>query len=938
MGIYNISETAFAGLQVAQAVMLVTSQNVAGSSVAGFNKRTVNTTLDALAPNSLVLNGTSFAVDGFTRSYSSLIGSQLLTQQATSSYSDALVQYTQSIDSLVSDQNTGLTSALTTFFNSMGTYAADPTSKTAAAAITASANNVASRLNGVATIADTLLSNSKSGLTDTVRQVNTLLPELASINAKITAGTSPGNTAPSADLMDERDRILTSLQKLVGGQSLINGDGTATQLVNGIPLVERAVANTMTISSDQTAIGVKFNSKDSLGNPNGQTLQTINGGQAGALLQVINGFVPSIQQRLNSIAIGLVKVANSAGQTNGQGSATNVPIFGFKVGNSVFASLKAGSTDPTGSLPNITSDEDLTNFYNSLKNVISSPLLSGNTTVGSFSKVSSIFADVTKAAPNSYTLSQVMDVNGNPTNQIKLTPNPVNGIQGQSQTVSIANGVLGASQSINFSQYGIAVNVNNPANYVSTGIIGLYSGQAIGNQNITSVSSGPTATTGSYQIAAGATPGSIKLTGPNGYVSSDVSLANGAAGGQLIKFGNGVQIELADNGAGDSAATIANQLSGTTFTVGMHAGNTVTPTFTAGTASTHAVDAYNLSSLSLVSGDSVKIGSVTFTANGNISGTTLATEFAAYLSNGTQPTGTNGAFTNSYLGGTGHDIANWTGTPTDNGSGMLTLSATGVGTTVDLGAGTVMYNGKATVSAIAANANTQPGNYQLSSSGGNLTVSANINGSPISQTIALSDIAANSSQTINFGDLGISLTVNNGNMLLSAQTLALQLEGLSPTNQISIAPGIDTGLDLATSLNNQTFSVTGQTNSALTYGLTAENFVSLAPADPSGYMNGTTPYITSAAANAVSSMNSVFGNAVANLVSDVGTKVSIWKNNQKADSAVLSNLQSQSSSISGVNLDEEAANLLKYQQLYSASSKVLQVGNQMFTTLLGIMN
>ena len=761
MGIYNISETAFAGLQVAQAGLLVTSQNVTGSSVAGFDKRTVNTTLDALAPNSLVLNGTSFAVDGFTRSYSSLIGSQLLTQQATSSYSDTLVQYTQSIDSLVSDQNTGLTSALTTFFNAMGTYAADPTSKTAAAAITASANNVASRLNGVATIADTLLSNSKSGLTDTVKQVNTLLPELAAINAKITAGTSPGNTAPSADLLDERDRILTSLQKLVGGQSLINGDGTATQLVNGIPLVERAVANTLTISSDQTAIGVKFNSKDSLGNPNGQTLQTIDGGQAGALLQVINGFVPSIQQRLNSIAIGLVKVANSAGQTNGQGSATNVPIFGFKVGNSVFASLQAGSTDPTGALPNITSDEDLTNFYNSLKNVISSPLLSGNTTIGSFSKVSSIFADVTKAAPNSYTLSQVMDANGKPTNQVKLTPNLVNGVQGPSQTVSISNGTLAASQSINFSQYGIAINVNNPANYVSTGIIGLYAGQSIGNQNITSVASGPTATMGSYQIVAGATPGSVKLTGPNNYVSPDVALANGAAGGQLIKFSNGIQIELADNGAGDTATAIANQLGGTTFTVGMHAGNTVTPTFTAGTASTHATDAYNLSSLSLVSGDSVKIGSVTFTAgSGGISGTTLATEFAAYLSNGTQPSVTDGLFTNSYVGGTSHDIAGWTGTPTDNGSGTLTLSATGLGTTADLGAGTVMYSGKATVSAITANTTTQPGTYQLSSAGGNLTLSANINGSPISQTIALANIAANSSQTINFGNLGISLSIN----------------------------------------------------------------------------------------------------------------------------------------------------------------------------------
>jgi flagellar hook-associated protein 1 FlgK len=175
-------------------------------------------------------------------------------------------------------------------------------------------------------------------------------------------------------------------------------------------------------------------------------------------------------------------------------------------------------------------------------------------------------------------------------------------------------------------------------------------------------------------------------------------------------------------------------------------------------------------------------------------------------------------------------------------------------------------------------------------------------------------------------------------MDLSAQALALQLAGSAPSNQLVIAPGIDTGLDITSSLNNQTFNVTGQTNSALTYGLTAENFVSLAPSDPGGYMNGTTPYISSAAANTVAGMYSVFGNAVANLVSDVGTKVSTWKNNQKADTAVLNNLKSQSNSISGVNLDEEAANLLKYQQLYSASSKVLQVGNQMFSTLLAIMN
>jgi len=77
---------------------------------------------------------------------------------------------------------------------------------------------------------------------------------------------------------------------------------------------------------------------------------------------------------------------------------------------------------------------------------------------------------------------------------------------------------------------------------------------------------------------------------------------------------------------------------------------------------------------------------------------------------------------------------------------------------------------------------------------------------------------------------------------------------------------------------------------------------------------------------------------VADLVTDVGVQVATLKNTQKANYTVLANLKDQRDQLSGVNLDEEAANLLKYQQLYSASTKILQTGNQMFNTLLAIMN
>ena len=40
--------------------------------------------------------------------------------------------------------------------------------------------------------------------------------------------------------------------------------------------------------------------------------------------------------------------------------------------------------------------------------------------------------------------------------------------------------------------------------------------------------------------------------------------------------------------------------------------------------------------------------------------------------------------------------------------------------------------------------------------------------------------------------------------------------------------------------------------------------------------------------------------------------------------------------ITGVSLDEEAANLVKYQHTYQASAKVIQAAEEMFRTLINI--
>jgi len=55
---------------------------------------------------------------------------------------------------------------------------------------------------------------------------------------------------------------------------------------------------------------------------------------------------------------------------------------------------------------------------------------------------------------------------------------------------------------------------------------------------------------------------------------------------------------------------------------------------------------------------------------------------------------------------------------------------------------------------------------------------------------------------------------------------------------------------------------------------------------------------------------------------------------QTAQSAVNSQAQTNLQSVSGVNLDQEAANLLQWQQAYQASAQALSVANTLFTSLL----
>jgi flagellar hook-associated protein 1 FlgK len=77
-----------------------------------------------------------------------------------------------------------------------------------------------------------------------------------------------------------------------------------------------------------------------------------------------------------------------------------------------------------------------------------------------------------------------------------------------------------------------------------------------------------------------------------------------------------------------------------------------------------------------------------------------------------------------------------------------------------------------------------------------------------------------------------------------------------------------------------------------------------------------------------------FQGAYGQLASAVGNTGREMEIASQAQDAIAARAKEAQESLSGVNLDEEAANLLRYQQAYQAAAKTIQIAATLFETIL----
>jgi flagellar hook-associated protein 1 FlgK len=73
------------------------------------------------------------------------------------------------------------------------------------------------------------------------------------------------------------------------------------------------------------------------------------------------------------------------------------------------------------------------------------------------------------------------------------------------------------------------------------------------------------------------------------------------------------------------------------------------------------------------------------------------------------------------------------------------------------------------------------------------------------------------------------------------------------------------------------------------------------------------------------------------MVADLGQQVSLRQARQEGFAHAMTQLENQRDAVSGVDLNDEAANLLMFQQLFQSMSKYISVSNQAQQTLFNVI-
>lgn len=916
----NIFSASLSGLNAAMYGMNTTQNNIANASTPGYTREQV--TLSAQANTSS--SGSGFVgqgvnVSGVVRLYDQFLTGQVLQQQSQASYLNSYLTSVTQVDNLVSNSTSGISTAMQGVFDAVNGLANNPGSiparQTVLSSAQAAVNSFQSMGQGLASISTSL----NGQISSSVQQINTFATQIATLNTNIQAAIAMGNGQQPNALLDQRDNLISQLNKQVGVISQQQPDGSVSVFVgSGQALVVGNKAMTLQVvqnPSDPSKVDVAY-----LNNGKSATIQqsSLQGGNLGAYMVFRD---QSLQPALNSLGLVALGLANNINQQNQMGQDMNgaagaalMSIAGPLVSAGAANTGTGGVTATIASVSAMTASDyqlkfDGTNY--TLTRLSDNTVTQLGATVPLTKLVDGL--TVTAAAGMAAGDSFLIRPTANAASSIAMATNdpskvaaalPYNGVASINAKNGTMTAPLGALTTATVDNLGTAASTDSVT----------VDGKMLFTATLPAHTAGNLITAANLDTAwaafAAANPG-YSLTGTFAGGNAQITKADGTAilVNETLTPGTGATMtSLAGTGVGFTSTTPSNltsKIAGITVNTpgNPNLSKPVVITFTGAATYTVTGAVPAVAGPQTYTAPSISYNGWTMQMSG--APAPVAGDVFSIGANSGAATVSNGSYNMSpvsinFTSATAYNVVEMTGTPpvpVTLGSGLIPPA---VG-----GSSTVSYNGWTTqITGTPATGDTF--NIAKGSSATTLMVtpaSTNTGGGAISG-------GAFSVQpfTIMFNNPATSYTVSGATPAPVPNpvpyTAGQNISYNGWTVQVTGTPVAGDVFNVAPNTNG-----TGDNRNALLLaGLQSQNLMS----------NGTT------------TLQGQFGQ----MIGAIGAKTNELTTTSAAQTTMVAQTVAAQQSVSGVNLDEEAANLLQYQRAYQASAKAMQIANTMFDALL----
>ena len=298
-------------VQSYQRALGTVSNNIANVSTDGYSRQEVVLAANPVAKVGTVYLGTGVTVDTVKRQYDTFAESNLRNSNSELLSQEPMVNYANRVIDIMGSTSMGLSGALDQFFNAARDLSSDPASTVMRGSFLRDSQNLAARFGELSSQLDLVQQETDEALKGYVNSMNTIFKQLAAVNVQMTKQKSAA--MQPADLLDQRDVLLKELSSYAHINTGFAENGAVTVSLG--PSLTRDVA---VDGVKFFMLGTNFNSAapekvslvlDPYGNAT--PLTGLTGGRLAGIMSFREQVLGSSRSSLDTLANNLVKQVNT---------------------------------------------------------------------------------------------------------------------------------------------------------------------------------------------------------------------------------------------------------------------------------------------------------------------------------------------------------------------------------------------------------------------------------------------------------------------------------------------------------------------------------------------------------------------------------------------------------------------------------------------------